>query len=251
MTEEGKELKKKKDSEKIESSLRDNKEEDREDDNSLKKPGKIKRVKGVVVHTEDLWKAKRCLVGTMNIVCSVRSLELRLQEWGLEEINVKRLDGKSYLLAFDNDGMEDRFHHCETQEQITLVNEMMGEAVVSKTLEKVIGQVEVPAKVLEISNNFQESRVPSSDGLSMRAREDLRAKGLVARTSLFDQISKKKERKFGSLSTIQDIFLSEAEKRKQDRIKKHLKKKEIEETISELEGRSITDSDIEARRDIL
>ncbi|KAK8662186.1 hypothetical protein V6N13_091773 [Hibiscus sabdariffa] len=102
MTGEGKELKKKKDSEKIESSLRDSKEEDREDDNSLKKPGKIKRVKRVV-HTEDLWKAKRCLVGTMNIVCSVRSLELRLQEWGLAEINVKRLDGKSYLLAFDND----------------------------------------------------------------------------------------------------------------------------------------------------
>ncbi|KAK8549673.1 hypothetical protein V6N13_073453 [Hibiscus sabdariffa] len=65
------------------------------------------------------------------------------------------------------------------------------------------------------------------------------------------KIPKKKERKFGSLSKIQDRFLSEAEKRKRDRIKKRLKKKEIEETVSELEGRLITNSDIEAMRDIL
>ncbi|KAL4363635.1 hypothetical protein GQ457_04G018350 [Hibiscus cannabinus] len=482
MTGKGKELKKKKDTEKIESSLRENKEEDREVENSLTKPGKIKRVKGII-HTEDLWKARRCLVGMMNIVCSVRSIELRLQEWGLAEIEVKRLDGKSYLLAFDNDelymmledvnwfylkeifleikpwsekarfveratwvelqglplhcwnhetikkvaeqwgefealgenanmlldcervsvlittsyekkieetvelevgdevymvraselrfkdvsqvkiqatengegrsdrqtkdssseatsadrteevnsqshreekedalnaavlgnsknnyysydlvetisqlgesemkGMGDKFHHLETQEQVTSVNEMKGEAMVSKTMEKFIGQVDVPTKDLEISNNFQESRVPTSDELSMRAREDLRdiglgledkglmvsvegnssqSQGLSRRPQdamefvngvknfelpellYLTKISKKKERKFGSLSKIQDRFLSEVEKRKRDRSKKRLKKKEIEETISELEGRSITDSDIEAMRDIL
>ncbi|KAK8633866.1 hypothetical protein V6N13_014701 [Hibiscus sabdariffa] len=65
------------------------------------------------------------------------------------------------------------------------------------------------------------------------------------------KVSKKKERKIGSLSKIQDMFLSEAEKRKRDCVKKCLKKKEIEETLSELEGRSIMDSNIEARREIL
>ncbi|KAK8696475.1 hypothetical protein V6N13_001609 [Hibiscus sabdariffa] len=101
---EGKEIKKKTDTEKIESALRDSKEQDRKDDNSFKKSGKIKRVKGVV-HNEDLWKVKRCLVGTMNIVCSVRSIKLRLHEWGLVETNVKRLYGKSYLLDFVNDDL--------------------------------------------------------------------------------------------------------------------------------------------------
>ncbi|KAK8633865.1 hypothetical protein V6N13_014700 [Hibiscus sabdariffa] len=99
---EEKEIKKKRDTEKIETSLTGSKEEDKKDKNNLKKPGKIKRVIGVV-HSEDLWKVKRCLVGTMNIVCSVRSIELRRQEWGLAEISVKRMDGKSYLLAFVND----------------------------------------------------------------------------------------------------------------------------------------------------
>ncbi|KAK8976625.1 hypothetical protein V6N11_057225 [Hibiscus sabdariffa] len=192
-------------------------------------------------------------------------------------------------------GMEDRSHLCETPEQITLGIEMKDEAVVSKTLKKVIEQVEVPAKLVEISNNYQEFRAPYSDGLSMRAREDLRDMGLGLQDKgirvsgegnsshsqgsykdgynqrpqdavnfvngeknfefpelhYLTKTSKKKERKFGSLSTIQDRFLSEAEKRKRVRIKKHLKKKEIEETISELEGRSITDSDIEARKDFL
>ncbi|KAL4303168.1 hypothetical protein GQ457_10G019730 [Hibiscus cannabinus] len=192
-------------------------------------------------------------------------------------------------------GMEDMSLLCETPEQITLGIEMKDEAVVSKTLKKVIEQVEVPAKLVEISNNYQEFRAPSSDGLSMRAREDLRDMGLglqdkgirvsgeensshsqgsnkdgcnqrsqdavnfvngeknfeLPELHYLTKTSKKKERKFGSLSTIQDRFLSEAEKRKRIHIKKRLKKKEIEETFSELEGRSITGSDIEARRDFL
>ncbi|KAK9042860.1 hypothetical protein V6N11_071215 [Hibiscus sabdariffa] len=188
-------------------------------------------------------------------------------------------------------GMEDRSHLCETPEQITLGIEMKDEAVVSKTLKNVIEKVEVPAQLVEFSNNYQEFRAPSSDGLSMRAREDLTDMGLgrqdkgirvsgegnsshsqgsnkdgcnqrpqdavnfvngeknfeLPELHYLTKTSKKKERKFGSLSTIQDRFLSEAEKRKRVRIKKRLKRKEIEETFSELEGRSIT----EARRDFL
>ncbi|KAL4319815.1 hypothetical protein GQ457_18G001170 [Hibiscus cannabinus] len=154
----------------------------------------------------------------------------------------------SHLGESEMKGMEDRSHICEYPEQVTLGIELKDEAVVSKTLEKVIGQVEVPAKVVEISNNFQEFQVPFSDGLSMRAREDLRDMGLglqdegirvsvegnsshsqgsnkdgcnqrpqdavnsvngvnnfeLPELHYLTKTSKKKERKFGSLSTIQD-----------------------------------------------
>ncbi|KAK8689617.1 hypothetical protein V6N13_088331 [Hibiscus sabdariffa] len=39
----------------------------------------------------------------MATVCSVRSIENRLHEWGLEEIKVQRLGGKSFLLSFEDD----------------------------------------------------------------------------------------------------------------------------------------------------
>ncbi|KAK8596998.1 hypothetical protein V6N13_001608 [Hibiscus sabdariffa] len=151
-------------------------------------------------------------------------------------------------------GLEDRIHHLESQEQVSSANERKGEAVVSKTMEKVKGQVEAPCKDLVILNNLQESRVPSSDWLSMRAREDLSDMGLglqdkglrvsvegnsshsqgsskdgcnqrpqdavdfaigeesfeLPKLQYFSKISKKKERKFGSLKVRRDILLKEA-----------------------------------------
>ncbi|KAL4284387.1 hypothetical protein GQ457_16G026650 [Hibiscus cannabinus] len=64
-----------------------------------------KEVKRVIGHIEDedLWKCRRCLVGEMTTVCSVRSIENRLHNWGLGEIKVQRLGGKSYLLSFEDD----------------------------------------------------------------------------------------------------------------------------------------------------
>ncbi|KAK8578612.1 hypothetical protein V6N13_100440 [Hibiscus sabdariffa] len=69
---------------------------------STKNTGNCKRVVGMV-EIEALWKFKRCLVGTMPTVCSVRSVMERLHKWGLSEITIKRMGGKKYLLSFEDD----------------------------------------------------------------------------------------------------------------------------------------------------
>ncbi|KAK8609495.1 hypothetical protein V6N13_061943 [Hibiscus sabdariffa] len=56
---------------------------------------------------------------------------------------------------------------------------------------------------------------------------------------------------FGSLFDIQDKGLSDADKRKRDRVRKRLKKKGKLEETTELEGYSVTDSDMRARRNLL
>ncbi|KAK8696917.1 hypothetical protein V6N13_113087 [Hibiscus sabdariffa] len=61
-----------------------------------------KRISGHV-DDEELWRMKRCLVGEMSFVCSTRSIALRLQDWGLGEINVRRMGRKIFLLSFDDD----------------------------------------------------------------------------------------------------------------------------------------------------
>ncbi|KAK8672365.1 hypothetical protein V6N13_110737 [Hibiscus sabdariffa] len=99
---EGKDRMEDRDNARCETVSGESKKEDRKREFNWKDSDVCKRIKGTV-HTEDLWKYKRCLVGTMSNVCSVRSIMLRMQEWGLAEIDIKRLDGKSYLLSFDND----------------------------------------------------------------------------------------------------------------------------------------------------
>ncbi|KAK8661836.1 hypothetical protein V6N13_091427 [Hibiscus sabdariffa] len=64
--------------------------------------GKPKRISGHV-EEEELWKLKRCLVGEMASICSVRSIDLRLQKWGLGEIRVQRMGSKLFLLSFEDD----------------------------------------------------------------------------------------------------------------------------------------------------
>ncbi|KAK8617256.1 hypothetical protein V6N13_080174 [Hibiscus sabdariffa] len=61
-----------------------------------------KRIQGHVVD-EELWELKRSLVGVMGTVCKTSSIISRLQSWGLGEIKVKRLGGKSFLLSFSDD----------------------------------------------------------------------------------------------------------------------------------------------------
>ncbi|KAK8578610.1 hypothetical protein V6N13_100438 [Hibiscus sabdariffa] len=58
-------------------------------------------------------------------------------------------------------------------------------------------------------------------------------------------------KRYGSLFELQDKALTEAERRKRDRAKKRVKNKDKENEVSELEGRSVTDSDMQARRDVL
>ncbi|KAK8615057.1 hypothetical protein V6N13_068843 [Hibiscus sabdariffa] len=63
-----------------------------------------KRISGHV-DDEELWRLRRCLVGEMSSVCSTRSIALRLQAWGLGEINVRRMGSKFFLLSFDDDDL--------------------------------------------------------------------------------------------------------------------------------------------------
>ncbi|KAK8635514.1 hypothetical protein V6N13_004248 [Hibiscus sabdariffa] len=70
---------------------------------------KYKRIIGHV-ETEDIWKCKRCLIGKMETICNTSSIMMRLQEWGLGEIRVQRLRGKTFLITIEN---EDSFMMLE------------------------------------------------------------------------------------------------------------------------------------------
>ncbi|KAK9003484.1 hypothetical protein V6N11_061044 [Hibiscus sabdariffa] len=61
----------------------------------------------------------------------------------------------------------------------------------------------------------------------------------------------RKGRKYGSMLALQEGSLTEVERRRRDRACRRQKKKDKGETLSELEGRSISDSDIQARKEIL
>ncbi|KAK8681223.1 hypothetical protein V6N13_053630 [Hibiscus sabdariffa] len=63
---------------------------------------KCKSIKGHV-ETDDLWKLKRYLIGDMASVCSVRSILLRLQTWGLGEIKILRMGEKMFLISIEDD----------------------------------------------------------------------------------------------------------------------------------------------------
>ncbi|KAL4272925.1 hypothetical protein GQ457_13G004030 [Hibiscus cannabinus] len=63
--------------------------------------------------------------------------------------------------------------------------------------------------------------------------------------------SRLKKKRFGSLNEIHEKGLSEADRRKRDRIKKRIKKKGFSEETIELEGCSITEFDMQARRNYL
>ncbi|KAK8633237.1 hypothetical protein V6N13_014085 [Hibiscus sabdariffa] len=103
------------------------------------------------------------------------------------------------------------------------------------------------------------------DLINERAREDLLAMGFenyetqIGDKTLEEEIEdssgteliKTKEKKYGSLCAIQDKFLTGEEKRKKDRVKRRTKAKGKENEKTELEGYSITDSDIQARRNVL
>ncbi|KAL4388053.1 hypothetical protein GQ457_09G007190 [Hibiscus cannabinus] len=63
-----------------------------------------------------------------------------------------------------------------------------------------------------------------------------------------------KRKRYGSISSIQDKFLSENEKRKRDRAlrrEKKKKKNDFNKEVSEIEDRSLSDVDLLTRQDIL
>ncbi|KAK8689747.1 hypothetical protein V6N13_088460 [Hibiscus sabdariffa] len=65
---------------------------------------KVKKVRGHV-QDEDLWELRKCLVGEMATVCSVRAIADRLEKWGLNGIKVRRMGGKTFLLSFEDEDL--------------------------------------------------------------------------------------------------------------------------------------------------
>ncbi|KAK8604714.1 hypothetical protein V6N13_099645 [Hibiscus sabdariffa] len=65
---------------------------------------KNKRISGHV-ENEDLWSFKKCLIGRMASIRSVRSVMTRLDGWGLGEISVRRLGGKTFLLNIEDEDL--------------------------------------------------------------------------------------------------------------------------------------------------
>ncbi|KAK8648762.1 hypothetical protein V6N13_129505 [Hibiscus sabdariffa] len=51
------------------------------------------------IENEELWQLRKCLVGVMDSICSVRNIHDKLLKWGLGDINVQRLGAKSFLLT--------------------------------------------------------------------------------------------------------------------------------------------------------
>ncbi|KAK8609289.1 hypothetical protein V6N13_061738 [Hibiscus sabdariffa] len=66
---------------------------------------KSMEVKRIIGHVEvgELWNLRRSLVGETSMVYSTNSIQSRLTEWGLGEIKVQRLGGKSFLLTIIDD----------------------------------------------------------------------------------------------------------------------------------------------------
>ncbi|KAL4342271.1 hypothetical protein GQ457_08G027490 [Hibiscus cannabinus] len=61
----------------------------------------------------------------------------------------------------------------------------------------------------------------------------------------------RKNKKYGSLASFQDKAISSAERKRRDRALRRSKKRGIDCNFSDLDGRSLSDSDLRARRDVL
>ncbi|KAK8671034.1 hypothetical protein V6N13_037644 [Hibiscus sabdariffa] len=64
----------------------------------IPKSMEVKRIIGHV-EVEELWNLRCSLVGETTMVCSTNCIQSRLTEWGLGEIKVQWLGGKSFLLT--------------------------------------------------------------------------------------------------------------------------------------------------------
>ncbi|KAK8655657.1 hypothetical protein V6N13_108229 [Hibiscus sabdariffa] len=67
---------------------------------------KVTRVEGFV-EEEALTKLRKCAVGTMATVCSIKSVEDRLQGWGFGELSIKSMGGRRFLIEFKDQELFD------------------------------------------------------------------------------------------------------------------------------------------------
>ncbi|KAK8573879.1 hypothetical protein V6N13_096810 [Hibiscus sabdariffa] len=54
------------------------------------------------VEAEALWKLNYSLIGEMSSVCSLEKVQNRLHDWGMGDIKVRRLGGKSFILTIED-----------------------------------------------------------------------------------------------------------------------------------------------------
>ncbi|KAK8709242.1 hypothetical protein V6N13_060267 [Hibiscus sabdariffa] len=72
----------------------------------------LKRVQGFV-EEEALVRLNKCAVGTMATVCSIISVEQRLQGWGLGELEIKSMGGRRFLIESKD---QELFEYLKEQE---------------------------------------------------------------------------------------------------------------------------------------
>ncbi|KAK8594208.1 hypothetical protein V6N13_126017 [Hibiscus sabdariffa] len=73
------------------------------------------------VETEDLWKMRRCLVGKMHSVCSIGSIELRLENWGLGEIKNNTTLRKINKVCGNLEAIGENADHLKDCEKVSIL----------------------------------------------------------------------------------------------------------------------------------
>ncbi|KAL4312579.1 hypothetical protein GQ457_01G025640 [Hibiscus cannabinus] len=76
-------------------------------DNQLKP--RLKRVLGLV-EEEALKKLEKCLISTVETLCSAGQVDDRLQTWGLNNVTIKDLGGSRFIIEVQVDELEHTFH---------------------------------------------------------------------------------------------------------------------------------------------
>ncbi|KAL4347234.1 hypothetical protein GQ457_17G021110 [Hibiscus cannabinus] len=70
---------------------------------------RLKRVLGLV-EEEALKKLEKCLISTMETLCSTGQVDDRLQTWGLNNVTIKDLGGSRFIIEVQVDELEHTFH---------------------------------------------------------------------------------------------------------------------------------------------
>ncbi|KAL4277961.1 hypothetical protein GQ457_03G002160 [Hibiscus cannabinus] len=267
-----------------------------------------KRISGHV-DDEELWRLRRCLVGEMSSVCSTRSIALRLQDWGLGEINAQGSEKACYQLgeseqiggtfkdqpAVVSENLEKQPGEMEKTRGIecdqivcTSSKGLNWAEAVKKNLNEtddrpsLIQIAKDESQVIEAENLLYAKAVEDVSNMGCKLTgpnneswakeiENKMNTGWDPNTKLSDKSSgthseeerdnyffselearkilskSKKGKRYGSLLELQDKAISGTERKKRDRAWRRLRlnKKDLE--VSELSGRSLSESDLEVR----
>ncbi|KAL4271620.1 hypothetical protein GQ457_13G010870 [Hibiscus cannabinus] len=204
----------------------------------------------------------------------VKSIMSRLTTWG-----VQRMGGKTYLLTIDDEdlfmlledanwsysrelclaetsrqlGEREMLGGVNSAEVFIIANQLNGEEKTVVDKKKVVEQFRISPVVLVHNDRAFEgspSDVEVEDWVSSSEFEDdLRN----AERVFFPELESKRfsNKRFGSLMSLQDKVISEAEKKKRDRAIRREKKNSKGCASSELSDRSLTDSDLVYHKEIL